>query len=208
MSGQLGTPDLTAVLVIDVQRKYTVPASALMVDGANELVARIAAYTTEARTRGAQIVWLNRTSRPQVGPGRRTTKLFGDRLASFQNDDMDPQDERLPPHSNDIVIVKPRHSGFYATDLEVCLRNWGVEGVVLAGVTTNVCVMATAFGAVARDLDVVVASDLTASLPIRRDGDIAVSAGDVQEQTLDLIRYSTGDVLSSQSILDIWDEAG
>lgn len=206
MTTQLNRASESAVLVIDLQRKYTISSSNLVVDDADDLVDRVRLFVEEARTLGARIVWLNRRARPQVGPGRRTTKLFGDRLGAFQNPEVDRQDDRLVPAPGDIVIVKPRHSAFYATDLEVCLRNWGTQGVVLAGVTTNVCVMATAFDAVARDLDVVVASDLTASLPIREGTEVRATSSDVQRNSLAFLQYATGDVLETRSILETWRE--
>ena len=139
-----------------------------------------------------------------MGPGRRTLKLFGDGLPSFQNELMDRQDVRLVPQSEDILIEKRRHSAFYETDLESTLRNWGVETVVLAGVTSNVCIAATAFDAVARDLDVVIAEDLTASLPVVSRGEQVMTAHQVQDATMHLLGYAIGDVASHEELLGLW----
>jgi maleamate amidohydrolase len=48
------------------------------------------------------------------------------------------------PRSGEIEIRKRRFSAFYATDLELLLREGGVRSVVVSGVKTNVCIRATA----------------------------------------------------------------
>jgi maleamate amidohydrolase len=48
------------------------------------------------------------------------------------------------PGPEEVEIHKRRFSAFYATDLELVLREWGVRSVVVSGVKTNVCIRATA----------------------------------------------------------------
>jgi ureidoacrylate peracid hydrolase len=57
--------------------------------------------------------------------------------------------EQMP--EGDYDIEKTRYSGFYNTSLEALLRGLNVRTVVLAGVTTNMCVEATARDAFHRD---------------------------------------------------------
>jgi nicotinamidase-related amidase len=72
--------------------------------------------------------------------------------------------ERVRPRSEaDYHILKPRHSGFHSTSLDVLLERLRVDTVVLAGVATHICVLFTAMDAYMRGLDVVVASDCVAS---------------------------------------------
>lgn len=64
----------------------------------------------------------------------------------------------------DMVIVKPRVSVFYSTNLEAALRARRIERVVLAGVSSTWAVQAAARDAHDRDYEVVVVEDACAAL--------------------------------------------
>lgn len=63
----------------------------------------------------------------------------------------------------DLVVVKPRVSPFYGTELEAALRARRIERVVLGGVSTAWAVQAAARDAHDRDYQVVVVEDLCAA---------------------------------------------
>jgi nicotinamidase-related amidase len=67
----------------------------------------------------------------------------------------------------DLCIVKRRDSAFHDTDLEDWLDERDVDRLVLAGVSTESCIAATATDAYARDLRVVLVEDATASVEWR-----------------------------------------
>lgn len=69
----------------------------------------------------------------------------------------------LKPDRNDIIVEKRRFSAFFRTDLDLTLRELGIDTVVLAGINTNVCVLATAFDAVSNDFYTILLSDCCAS---------------------------------------------
>ena len=72
--------------------------------------------------------------------------------------------ERLVPAAEDYIILKPKHSSFYATPLDTLLEYIGVKTVILAGITTNACVLITAADVYVRDLQLFVPSDCVAAL--------------------------------------------
>jgi nicotinamidase-related amidase len=74
-----------------------------------------------------------------------------------------PIAELLRPNDNDYFVLKPKHSGFYCTTLDLLLRYLQVKRVVLTGVATNICVLFTAHDAYLRDLEVVVPADCSAA---------------------------------------------
>jgi len=50
----------------------------------------------------------------------------------------------LTPVPGDIVVQKPRYSGFAGTNLEALLRGLDIQHLIFTGVATNVCVESTA----------------------------------------------------------------
>jgi nicotinamidase-related amidase len=60
-------------------------------------------------------------------------------------------------------VLKPKHSGFFSSALDLLLRYLEVKLVILTGVAANICVLFTANDAFMRDLHVVVPSDCVAS---------------------------------------------
>jgi len=55
--------------------------------------------------------------------------------------------EELKPRSGDYVVHKRRFSGFYGTDLDLYLRELGVESVILVGGQTHTSIRYTAVDA-------------------------------------------------------------
>jgi nicotinamidase-related amidase len=55
--------------------------------------------------------------------------------------------------------LKPRHSAFYGTPLDVLLTHLGTRRLILTGVSSHQCVLFTANDAHVRDLDLIIAVD-------------------------------------------------
>ena len=74
-----------------------------------------------------------------------------------------PVVEQLVPDETDYFVLKPKHSGFYNTTLDL-LDYLQTETVILTGVATDICVFFTAADAYMRDLRVIVPSDCVTAL--------------------------------------------
>ena len=70
---------------------------------------------------------------------------------------------RLRPTADDYFVLKPKHSGFFSTPLDILLRYLGVDTLVLTGFAADICVLFTANDAYMRDYRVVVPRDCVAS---------------------------------------------
>jgi nicotinamidase-related amidase len=68
----------------------------------------------------------------------------------------------LPDH-DDYFVLKPKHSGFYCTSLELLLEHLGAHSLILAGIAGNNCVLFTANDAYMRDFKLLVPSDCSIS---------------------------------------------
>jgi nicotinamidase-related amidase len=71
--------------------------------------------------------------------------------------------EELTPLDEEIVIDKPGKGAFYATGLDEILQKYGVENLLVCGVTTEVCVNTTVREANDRGYRCVVLADCCAS---------------------------------------------
>ncbi|WP_298952832.1 pyrimidine utilization protein B [uncultured Methylobacterium sp.] len=153
-------PDQTALVVVDMQNAYASPGGYLDlagfdVSGAAAVTARIAQAVAAARAAGLLVVYFQNgwdaEYREAGGPGspnwhksnalktmRRRPELAGTLLAKGSWDYA--LVEALVPQPGDIVVPKPRYSGFFNTAIDSLLRARGIRTLVFTGVATNVCV--------------------------------------------------------------------
>jgi nicotinamidase-related amidase len=70
----------------------------------------------------------------------------------------------LAPGPRDYLVLKPKHSGFFATPLGTLLEYLGARRLILTGVSTNQCVLFTANDAYVRDFELCIPRDCVAGL--------------------------------------------
>ena len=76
--------------------------------------------------------------------------------------------EQVAPEAGDIVVRKTRVGAFSTTDLDVELRDRGITGLILGGISTSGVVLSTVRDAADRDYQLFVLSDACAD----RDPDV------------------------------------
>ncbi|MFT4176108.1 MAG: isochorismatase family cysteine hydrolase [Luteolibacter sp.] len=69
----------------------------------------------------------------------------------------------LLPDEDDYFVLKPKHSGFYSTPLQVLLGHLQIECLILTGFAADICVIYTANDAYMRDYRLIVPEDCVAS---------------------------------------------
>ena len=71
--------------------------------------------------------------------------------------------EMLLPEEDDYFVLKPKHSGFYCTSLDLLLTHLNATNLILCGIAGNNCVLFTANDAYMRDFKLYVPSDCVVS---------------------------------------------
>ena len=156
-------PEATALIVVDMQNAYATKGGYLDLAGfdvsqTGPVIGRIAAAVAAARAAGILVLWFqNGWDADYVeagGPGSpnwhksnalktmRRQPGSNHRLLTRGTWDYDLVDA-LKPQPGDIVMGKPRYSGFYNTALDSTLRARGIRTLVFTGIATNVCVEST-----------------------------------------------------------------
>lgn len=72
--------------------------------------------------------------------------------------------EQLLPDEDDYFVLKPKHSGFYNTTLDLLLEHLQARTLIITGMATDVCVLFTAADAYMRDFRVIVPRDCVTAL--------------------------------------------
>ncbi|MEW6244759.1 MAG: isochorismatase family cysteine hydrolase [Bacillota bacterium] len=148
----------TALLVVDMLYDFINEDGALYCgDSAKAIVDRVAWAIRSARERGEPVIFICDNHKE----GDREFEMFPVHcIAGSRGAAILPE---IAPEPGDHIIKKRRYSGFYGTDLDLTLREAGVEHVVLVGVCTNICVLYTAADARMRNYRVTVLKDAVAS---------------------------------------------
>jgi nicotinamidase-related amidase len=75
-----------------------------------------------------------------------------------------PIAEMLKPDEDDYFVLKPKHSGFYSTTLDLLLEYLQTETLILTGITSDICIFFTANDAYMRDFKLIVPSNCTTAI--------------------------------------------
>lgn len=148
-----------ALLLIDVVNPLDFPGGDDLLRAALPMAHRIAALKKRARAAGIPCIYVNDNFDCwHLGFHELVEKLRSSGAPGV------PVLELLAPDASaDFNILKPRHSGFFRTALEVLLERLGTETVILTGLAGDICVLYTANDAYMRGFRVVVPQDCVAS---------------------------------------------
>lgn len=147
-----------ALILIDVINAYDFPGGERLHRSAKPMAARIAALKRRAKAGGMPVIYANdnygrwRSDFRQVVAECGHEKSRGKELTQL-----------LHPENDDFFVLKPMQSAFLSTPLGQLLETLSIDGVILTGIATDACVMATALDAHMRHYGVVVPTDCTAS---------------------------------------------
>ena len=145
-----------AVIVVDMLNDFVY--GALGCDRAKDIVPDVARLCDVAREKGIPVIFSNDAHFKGVD---KELKLWGDH-AIVGTEGADVIDE-LNVCDSDYLVPKRHYSGFFGTDLNVLLKDLGVDTCVIAGLHTHMCCRHTAADAYQNGYDVVVPTETTNS---------------------------------------------
>lgn len=147
-----------ALLLVDVINDLEFPGADALVKAAHAMAPRLARLASRARGAGVPVIYVNDNFGRWQSDWRRVIEQClspsapGHRVV-----------ETLQPAPDDYFVLKPKHSGFFSTTLDLLLRYLGVGTVIVTGIATDICILFTANDAYMRDYQVVVPRDCVAA---------------------------------------------
>jgi nicotinamidase-related amidase len=154
----------TALLIIDMINGWEFPDADRLLPQAAAIAPHIAALKARCRRAGVPVIYANdnrgqwRSDFHQVVRQSLAAGGAGARIT-----------EQLAPDEDDYFVLKPKHSAFFATPLDLLLQHLQARRLILTGVASDQCVANTAADARMRDYDVVVPSDCIAAHSMARN---------------------------------------
>src|ERR1700754_1295783 len=135
-----------ALLIIDVINDMEFEGADGLVETAVPMAHRIAALKRRAKAAGIPAIYVNDNFGRWQSDFRRVVEhclsdgVRGEEVARI-----------LEPEEDDYFVLKPKHSAFYATTLDVLLAHLGASTLILTGIAGNICVFFSANDAYMRD---------------------------------------------------------
>jgi nicotinamidase-related amidase len=148
-----------ALLLIDVINDLEFPGGDRLLPQALAMAERLAALKQRATRAGIVTIYVN----DNFGRWRSD---FKSQVRHCLEDGVRgrPMTALLEPGDDDYFVLKPKHSGFYGTALDLLLRYLGPTTLILTGIAGNSCVLFTAHDAFMRDYHLYVPADCCASI--------------------------------------------
>lgn len=155
----------TAIIVVDMQNAYASKGGMLDLGaGIDEarikpVIAANKKLLAAARAAGVKVIYLQFGYKPDLSDagGPQSPNIRKQMAFKLIRDRPEVRDkcilegtwgfqiiDDLKPEPGDIVVQKPRYSGFAGTNLEGILRGLDIQHIMFTGVATNVCVESTA----------------------------------------------------------------
>jgi ureidoacrylate peracid hydrolase len=197
-------PKKTAMIVVDMQNDFVAAGAPMETPAARKMVPNLARALKFCRDAGIRVIYTTHAHRRDGCDAGLFDDLWPPIASKSGLVDETPGIEIYPdlaPAAGEHVIKKHRYSAFFGTDLDIILREWGIETVIVSGTTTENCCHATARDAMFRNYRVAFLSDATATFDYPDVGYGAMAAEEVHSATLAILSVSTAHVMTVQEMM-------
>lgn len=156
LNTEVTKPMKQAILVVDMLNDFV--TGALKCDRGLAIVPQTAKLLDGARKAGVPVIFCNDAHLKGID---HELILWGDHaIAGTKGAEVIPE---LHLSDIDYVVPKRRYSGFFHTDLDLLLRELGVDTVIMTGLHAHMCVRHTSADAYQLGYEIIVAKDATDS---------------------------------------------
>lgn len=205
--------DLTkmAVIVIDMQNAFVSKGGMFDLSGEDitrgqRIIEPIKRIIRAARAMGIRVIYVVHHYSPDLheAGGTDSGYWYSPHLSKYRED---PEwkdkfiisgtwgaeiTKELEPREDELVVVKPRYSAFFGTNLDAILKSINIKYLAFVGVATNICVEAAIRDACYLDYFPILISDATAS----------AGPAFTQEATTFNVKLCFGWVTTTENLLD------
>ncbi len=152
-------PEKSCLLIIDMINEFSFSEAASLFPAIQQTARNIAALKRHMKQRALPVVYVN----DNFGKWQSDFRKLVARCLSEECRGQTVT-QILLPEDDDYFVLKPKHSGFYATPLELLLRYLEVTQLIITGVAGDNYVLFTAADAYMREFKIAVPSDCTMSV--------------------------------------------
>lgn len=152
------TADHTALLIVDMINDLSFPGGEKLAPPATLAARHIRALKDQLQPSGVPVIYAN----DNFGKWRSDISEEIDRVRDSGSRGRALL-EYLVPTCEDYVVLKPRHSAFFATPLDTLLNELQVNRLILTGIATDSCILFSAYDAYMRGYQLWIPEDCTAA---------------------------------------------
>jgi nicotinamidase-related amidase len=151
----------SALLILDMVNPFSYPNGNASLRAAKRIAETVHGIARSFRRRGAPCIYVN----DNFGQWQNDFRALLETVSRTRGAQVL---DWVRPGEGDLFVLKPKHSAFYQTPLPSLLESMGAGSLVVCGIETDSCVMATAMDAHMREYEVRVPSNGSASASTAR----------------------------------------
>jgi nicotinamidase-related amidase len=149
----------TALLLIDVVSDFDFEDGDELLLQTLKIVNDLARFRRRIKKAGVPVIYAN----DNFGKWQEDFKTIVHRFAEPSAKGADVVGP-LVPDDKDFYVLKPHRSAFYSTSLALLLENLEIKRLMLAGITTDICILFTANDAYMRGFELYIPCDCVAAV--------------------------------------------
>jgi nicotinamidase-related amidase len=158
LHGNVPDDSSVALILIDLINDFEFDGADPMFNNTLAIAQPIAKLKKNAKAAGIPVIYVN----DNFGKWQSDFRKLVDHCVE-DNVKGKPIAQLLRPDEQDYFVLKPKHSAFYSTSLELLLRYLKANTLILTGIAGNICVLFSASDGYMRDFNLLVPQDCIAS---------------------------------------------